>query len=175
MRKGVLFVFLGFFLINNSGCSPNYPEIYKLKFELASGKQLIYYYVINNPPEDSSSLIKLVDDFNVRELKESSVLINNKETFTQVFYNEGFIIDRNYKPTYGSCVNIFAIDDIREDDSKYKEAELISYTLKREDHSPEKCNYCPTPPFYYLAGKYNIYYCPNGFNNNINKHWAKSF
>lgn len=174
MKQNLFFIFLGIFLLN-CGCGRKSPELFKLKFNLTNSEQLIYYYVINNPPEDSLSLIKLIDNFNSRELKENMTIINSKRVFNQVFYEEGCIIDRDYMPKYGSYFNIFAIDDIREDDSKYNQAELIIYTLKRTDFSCEKCDYCPTPPFYYLAGKFHTYYCPNGFNNNINKHWAKSF
>ncbi|MBB6003732.1 hypothetical protein [Arcicella rosea] len=144
--KNKIFVFWGLFIF--VGCQQK-CEIYKLNVEIKDKDYLRYteYYVVDNPPVSRDTLIKYIVNYNNKTLLSKQKDIKKYTRFIQVFYQETFGINRNYKPSFF----FFDIDDIRENYS-HEEDRILTLVHKMEY---DTCLACSKAPYFIGEGKYD--------------------
>jgi hypothetical protein len=130
-------------------CRNRKTEIYKLNVEKREYDKSLFveYYVVSNPPKNSNDLLTNVKKYNLKNLPHKQNLLNAYTSVVQVFYDETWSIDRDYKPNSF----FFDIDDIRDSDC-HAEDKILVITLKS---TAKACNTCPNPPNYIFFGKYD--------------------
>ncbi|PKB18715.1 hypothetical protein [Flavobacterium sp. 5] len=164
-------------------------KIHWIKFENKKVADDVFdVFVLQNPPSSKEELIKLIEEMNdTIDLKSRA----NKTLYVQSFYKETFNLTRFYKPYYHAFIG-GALIDIRSDNSEFINEYLVSYVYNDKELIKEYKNCkeaCPTLP-YYRFETYNrsstetindtiynitegslVYFYPNGFKENPNKHW----